>query len=873
MSRFRSFILRLVNVFRRSKLDSDLRDQLEAHREMIKADLLAHGVDSTEAEAAARRALGNDALVREFSRDEMLHRWLDVGIRDVRYALRGLTRTPVFTLTVIFTLGLGIGANTAIFSAVDRLLLRPLPYPNGEQIMMLHENGLKTRHMDVSPANWLDWQRESHDFESFAAWTDRFPQTMTGEGEPERLETQGVSYEFFPLLGVKPLVGRVFSAEDDRPRAAPKVIISYSLWRRRFSGDPGIVGRSLRLDGTPVEVIGVMPAGFYFLTHDTDIWGPFRLDRNLPWRNLGGRFIPYVVARLKPSFTASEGQSEMDGIAARLSQLYPFNKNTSASVIPLREVMSGEVRTSLVALFAAVDVLLLIACSNVANLLIARSAYRRREIAIRTSIGAGRGAIVRQLLVESVLLAAAGGIAGIFIARWGLGILTVLAPQNLLPLADIGIDRSMLFYTMALSLITGILVGLVPAIPSLRLDIADYLRSGGRSVTGSTRLRHTLIVFQVALTVVLLCGAGLLVRTLLALTRDPTGVRPKSVLSMRVELPESRYNSAQQVAFFRDVTERLRNLPGVESAAAGWDLPVSIRRIAGTSFRILGEPELPPADRPTTRVRVVTRDYFKTLGIPMLRGRDFMQDEQQSFIVNEAFAKKFFPSHDPMEASLSVFMQRPDNPFGRIIGVAGDVKEGTLRGAPEPTVFYNYRQLTFPGMTLLVRSERGAEITGEAARIVREIDRNLPLIEVQTLEDAFAESAARERLNAVVSGSLAVCALLLASLGLYGLLAFTVAERTKEIGIRMALGARASVVLWTVARQGLTLIAAGAGVGLIAAFAASRVLSSLLFGISVRDPLIFAAAPSVVVLVSLVAILIPSVRATHVNPIMTLRED
>jgi putative ABC transport system permease protein len=797
---------------------------------------------------------------------------------DIRYCLRTLARTPVFTITVVLTLALGIGANTAIFSIVDRLLLRSLPFPHGEQIVVMHESRRTAPRMDVSPANWLDWQKDSRSFESFAAWTNRFPSTLTGSGEPERLKAETVSHEFFPLLGVRPVLGRVFSPEDDRPGAPLTAILSYSLWQRKFGGDKEILGKTIELNAMAVEVIGVMPDGFRFLSYDTDVWHPFALDRNLPWRDMAGRFIPFVVARLKPTVTYDIAKAEMETIARRLSQMHIFNRDTSVTVIPLREAMTGQVRTSLLVLFAAVGVLLLIACSNVANLVLARSAYRRREIAIRTSLGATRSAIVRQLITESLMLSIAGGIAAVFIARWGVVTLLALVPPNLLQTPSIPIDRSVLLYTLAISLLTGVVVGLVPALPAIRVEFADYLRSGTRSVTSSLSLRKGLIVAQVAMTVVLLCGAGLLVRSLLALIHDETGVRAENVLTMRVELPASRYNPPQRLGFFRQVIERLEALPGVQSASAATDIPVETLRTSGTSFQILGQAEMPPNERPTTRVRVITPDYFKTLGIPMLSGRDFTQDDQtrpapQVFIVNETFAKRYFPNGDPLSESISVNMQRSDNPYGRIIGVVGNVKEGSLRGVPEPTVFYNHRPLPYPGMTLFVRTTRGAEITREATQIIRDIDRNLPVIEVRMLEDAFADSAARERLNALVSGAFAACALLLATLGLYGLLAFTVAERTKEIGIRLALGAQASRVLRMVMSQGLELVALGGVLGLVIAFGISRFLETLLFRVKAYDPVTFGAVAALLMIVSILAVLVPARRATRINPLVALRNE
>jgi predicted permease len=879
----------MLNMFRRSRVESDLAEQLDAHREMIKADLLSRGIDPLQADIASRRALGNEQLVREFSRDQLFPRWIDGILRDSRYAVRSLCRVPAFTIAVILTLALGIGLNTAIFSAVDRVLLRPLSFPDAERIMLLHETGVSNSpKMDVNPSNWLDWQRDSKTFESFAAWTDRNPATLTGQGEAERLEAETVSYEFFSILKVRPLLGRDFRPEDDQPGAGPTTVLSYSLWQRKFAGDPNIIGKTVQLNSRPVEIIGVMPEGFHFLSRSTQIWRAFGLNRSLAWRERGGRFLPYVVGRVRPSVEPAAAKVEMQTIASRLAQSYAFNKNTSAAVIPIHEAVTGQVRTSLLVLFAAVGVLLVIACSNIANLLVARSANRRREIAIRTSLGAGRGVIVRQVLIESLLLAAAGGIAGVFIARWSLDVLLKLAPSNLLPLSAVSIDGSMLLYTLVLSVTTGILVGLVPAVPSIRLAVADQLRNGGRSVTASLRLRQGLIVAQVAMTIVLLCGAGLLVRTLFRLTQDPIGVDPKNVLTMRVELPPARYNENRQIQFFEQVTEKLQNLPGVESVSAAADIPVSQKRTAGTGFQILGEPPAPLTSGPFARIRVVMPGSFKTLGIPLLQGRDFGEEDMsdgaaQVFIVNEAFVKAYLSSRDALSTSISVFMKlsnpaapmygEPNNPFGRIIGIAGDVKEGTLRDSSEPTVFYNERQLTSAGMTLLVRSGRGADLAKEAGVIVHEMDRNLPLIEVRMLSDAFSETLARDRLNAIVSAAFAVCALLLASVGLYGLLAFTVAERTTEIGIRMALGAQASQLLSAIVCQGYCLVLIGGFLGLIAAFAASRFLKTLLFGVTPYDPFTFIFVSALLALVTLVAVLIPAWRATQVNPIMALRED
>jgi putative ABC transport system permease protein len=798
-------------------------------------------------------------------------------LQDLRFTVRGLARTPIFTAAVITTLALGIGANTAIFTIVDRLLLRPLPYPHAEQVVMMHEISTKSPRMDVSPGNWLDWQRESKSFESIAAWNDRFNLTLTGEGEPERLKTQAVSHEFFGVLGVHPIMGRDFVTDDDKPGVPRRVILGYSLWQRRFGGSSGIVGKTIQLNATAIEVIGIMPAGFRFMSNDTDLWLAYALDRNRAWRDQGGRSIPYVVGRLKPSVTPAAAQAEMRAIMSRFAQLYPFNKDTSAIVIPLRDVITGEVRTSLLVLLAAVGVLLMIACFNVANLLVSRSAYRRREIAIRSSLGAGRAAIVRQIVLESLTLALAAGVAAVLVARGGIAVLLAVTPPALLQMADVSIDGWILLYTFGITVIIGVALGLVPAVPLVRGHLTDHLQDGGRSVTSSARVRRMLIVAQVAMTVVLLCGAGLLVRTFLALTHDPVGVNAANVLTLRVDLPGARYNNAKQVAFFRQALEKLQALPGVESTGAARDLPVSRLRISGTSFRIQGEAELPPDQQPSTWVRVAAPGYFKTLGISVLKGREFINLDQVEgaepvFIVNAAFAKKFFPTRDPLSSAISVFMD-DKNPFGRIVGVVDDVKEGSLRNNAEPAVYYTNGQLASNGMTLFIRSSRGTGLAREAIQVIRELDPLLPVTEVRMLEEAFGDTVARERLNAVVSGAFAASALLLASLGLYGLLAFTVAERTREIGVRMALGAGPGAVLQLVLANGLRLVTLGAVIGSITAFGLARFLQGLLFGVTAYDPLTFAAVISLLMFVSVLAVWVPAYRATTVNPVVALRKD
>ena len=796
-------------------------------------------------------------------------------LRDIRHVSRGLRRTPGFAIAVVLTLALGIGGNTAIFSVVDQVLLRPLPYPNGDELVTVYEAGLaEPGHFSVSPANWLDWQRQSRTVAAFAAWRPS-AFTLTGTGEPVRVNGQLVSSEFFPLLGVAPLLGRTISERDDRPNAPPVAVISYELWQRRFARDPNTIGRVVQFSARSVEIIGIMPAGFRFIYQDNDVWAPGGLDRNQNWRGTAGRFLR-VVARREHGTTVAAAQSEMRAIAQRLATTYEFNKNTTVDVVPLREELTGQVQQSIVVLYAAVAVLLFIACFNVASLLLARAASRRRELAIRTSLGAGRLAIVRQLLVESSLLAIVGGALGVALAGWSIRALLAFAPPDLLRVSNLTIDRRVFLYAIGVSVLTGIIVGLVPAMLTARRSVASSLRAGGSNVTHAPRLRQILLISQVAMTVVLLCGAGLLARTVIALNRANAGFDKHGVLTMNVILPATHYTPERRIAFFRDAVAALRALPGVESAAAANSLAVIGSPRGGTSFHRIGTPELPMNDRPAAVVRVVTPGYFHTLRIPVLRGREFTDADAANpaagFIVNEAFAKAFLSDVDPLTTAISVWME-DDNPHLPILGVVGDVSEGSVRDEPRPTVFYSHRRMPETGMTLFARSNQPDTLTNVAVDAIHAIDRNLAVTKVRSFETAMAESLARERLNALVSGSFAVSGLLLASLGLYGLLAFLVAERTKEIGIRIALGAHVGIVTGSVIVGGLRLVGVGAVIGVGVSVALARLFGTLLYGVTPYDASTYVAVLALLGTVAALASYIPARRAARVEPLVALRQE
>ena len=876
------FIRRVMALFSWTRRDADMSEEMRHHLDALTAELVRSGMDPAAAAAEARRRFGSVLRMKEAGHDARRPPFLENLARDVRHMSRGLLRSPGFAVMVIATLGLGIGGNTAIFSVVDQVLLRPLPYPDGERLVLVQEhfdNALGGVAADrslpchcVSPANWLDWLRDNQTFDGIAVWMSR-PVTLLGVGEPVRLNNQLVSGEFFPVLGVGALLGRTIGADDDRPNAPPVAVISHRLWQQRFDGNPAVIGRRVQMNGAATEIVGVMPAQFRFLYADNDVWIPLRFDRTLDWRTRAGRFLD-TVARVKSSSSLAAARRDLNGIAERLAATYVFNKGTSTGIVPLRQELTGGVQTSLLVLYAAVAVLLMIACVNVANLLLVRGSMRGRELAVRTALGAGRGSIVRQLVVESLLLAIAGGILGVAIAYWSLDALVAFAPPNLLRVPELSVDTRVLLYTLAISLATGTACGVVPAMIVGMRPIALSLRVGGRSITHAPRLRQVLVVTQVAMTVVLLCGAGLLARTLFALNGADEGLDQHNVLTMEVSISPARYSEQEIPDFYRRVRDALTGIPDVKGVAWAYSLPIIGSPRGGTGFHRRGTPQLPPNQQPVTLVRVVTPGYFRTLGIPVKQGREYADADTGSagFVVNEAFARAYLRDVDPIGAELAVAMQRP-NPYLPVIGVVADVNEGSIRQAPEPTVFYNVATMPELTMALLVRTDRPDAVVSPALAAIHRIDPNLPVTKVQTLEFAIGESLARERLNALVSGGFALSGLLLAALGVYGLVAFVVSERTKEIAIRIALGAHLPRLTRAVVAGGLRLVAAGAVIGLLSALVALRSLGPLLFEVTPYDLPTYGFVVTLLCVVAAIASYVPARHAARVEPLLVLRDE
>jgi putative ABC transport system permease protein len=805
-------------------------------------------------------------------------------LQDLKYGARMFWKSPGFTLVAVIALALGIGANTAIFSAVNTLILRPLPYRESNRLVMVWEfNRTKNVHQNViNPGNFMDWRDQNKVFEEMAAFID-FRTNLTGKEEPVEIPAQGATTNLFHVLGVEPIKGRGFTEEDATSDANP-VIISYNLWQTRFGGDPKVVGQRITLSGEEATIIAVMPAGFqWFIKKGSltgkapELWAPIQFTET----NRGRGRAYSAVARLKPGVTREQAQAEMNTIGSRLEQQNAqLNAGWGVEVVPLREQFVGEIRPALLILLGAVGFVLLIACANVANLLLARAAVRQREIAIRTALGANRWRVIRQLLTESLLLSTLGGVLGLMLAWWGIELLIAFSPPDLLTLEKISINPMVLVFTTAVSFLTGIVFGIAPALEATRTNTSEMLKEGGKGIGGSPRakrLRAAFVIAEVALSLVLLVGAGLLVKSFMRLQSVNPGFNADNLLTMRVILPTSKYKEeAQKVAFFKEAVGRIQALPGVQSAGAVSFLPFT-GLAAATSFKIEGKPEPPAGQRLSTDVRVTDENYFKAMGIPLVSGRTFNADEEREkrhvVVINETLARKYFPGEDPIGKRLTISMGEKPEPT-EIIGVVGDVKHMSLDTEMKPMVYWPHPELAYSGMTIVIRTTGDpTQLAAPAQGAIQSIDPNQPVSDVRTMNQLLAESVARARFNTLLLGLFSAVALVLACVGIYGVMSYTVTQRTREIGIRMALGAKRGDVLRMVLGQGMLLAAIGVGLGVAAAFALTRLMASLLFEVSASDPLTFAAVSMLLALVALAACYIPARRATKVDPMTALRYE
>ncbi|HKP88091.1 MAG TPA: ABC transporter permease [Blastocatellia bacterium] len=812
---------------------------------------------------------------------------MDTLLQDLRYGFRMLAKKPGFTLVAVVALALGIGANTAIFSVVNTVLLRPLPYKSPDQLMIVWEDG--TRYgfpKDTpAPANFIDWRDQNQVFESMAAIADQ-TFNLTGTGEPEKIEGQRVSATFFPMFGVDPMLGRWFLPEEDQPGAGRTVIMNYGLWQRRFGSDPDIVGKPVTLNGQPYTVVGVMPKEFRFpdpyqiSTEETALYVPLAFSSEEA-SNRGGHYL-IVYARAKAGVTRQQAQAEMDTIAARLEQQYPdTNMSLGATVVTLHEQIVGDIKPALLILLGIVGLVLLIACANVANLLLARAIARQKETAIRTALGASRKRLVSQFLTESVLLAALGGVAGLLLALYGLKLLEALIPPNLSQAKGISIDATVLGFTFLVSLLTGVVFGLVPALQASRPNLNETLKEGGKGTSGGgrSRLRNVLVISEVALALVPLIGAGLLINSFLKLRSVDPGFNPDNLLTMNVVLPRSKYtDQARRTAFYDELLQRVESLPGVESAGVITNLPLTFKG-NNNGVTIEGRPEPPPDQVPIVITRTISPSYFHTMGIALLKGREFnrqdAQDAPGAVVVSEATARSFWPGEDAIGKRIKLGGYNSDEPWLSVVGVVKDVRQFELDIDPKPQIYLPYSQILYLAPRDLVVRTTGDPLSLAAAvrGEVWAIDKDQPVSNISTMSQIMSRSVARQRFNTLLFGLFAGVALALAAVGIYGVMSYSVTQRTHEIGIRMALGANPGNVLRLVVGQGLKLVAAGVAIGLAFAFALTRLMESLLFGVSATDPATFALISLALVAVALFASYIPARRATKVDPMVALRYE
>jgi putative ABC transport system permease protein len=809
---------------------------------------------------------------------------MDTLLRDARFAIRVLVKRPGFTVIAIITLALGIGANTAIFSVVNAVLLRPLPYRDADRIVAIQEIGKDGNRIQVTPANYLDWRAQNTVFEHVAAIFER-PSNLAGADEAERVRLAVTSANFFDVFGVRPLHGRLFAPDDEQAGHTSIVIIGYSLWQRRYGGDAGIVGQSITLDGLSYTVAGVAPAGFQY-PGKTEVWmPPLRLapeiNASIDVTRVRGFGYLSAVALLRPGVSLDQARAEMETITARLREQYPeANNNRFNRVVSLHTHLVGDTSKILWMLLGAVCFVLLIACANVANLMLVRATARQKEMAIRTALGASRLHIVRQLLTESVLLAIGGGVLGLLLGWWGVGLLTRLLPKDFPRFEEIHLDFAVLGFTALVSLVTGIVFGFAPAWQVSKTDVHESLKENARGATGiRNRLRSLFVVAEVALSLVLLVGAGLLFRSFLELQAVNAGFDPQRVLTMRLSPSGTNFREdGQYIEFYKRVAERLGEIPGVETVGAINTLP--LEKGPTTAVWVEGRPQLPRDQWPGVNYRNVTPDYFRALSIPVLQGRGFDErDNGQAplaIIINQAAAERDFAGENPVGRRINMGATDSNNRpvWFEIIGVVSNVRSLELNTQPAPEIYTAALQDAFANMSFVVRTT--IEPSGLAAAVrqaVASVDKAQPVADVRTMENIVSAAVTQPRFNFALLAVFSAIALVLSAAGIYGVTAYTVSQRTHEIGIRMALGAEGRDVLKMILGQGLRLTAIGVAFGLLASFLLTRFLSGMLFGVGATDVSTFAVVALILTGVALVACFVPARRAAKTDPMVALRYE
>ncbi|MGA3201711.1 MAG: ABC transporter permease [Bryobacteraceae bacterium] len=883
MTWLRIFGSRLWGFFRKKNREQDLDDELAFHLQMETDDQLKKGMNPQEARFAALRQFGGVSRTKEVYREQRGLPMIETTLRDLRYGWRMLMRTPGFTAAAVLTLGLGIGANTYIFSIVDALLIRPLEFSDPAKPVALWERVSSTGNYrnELAPANFLDWQAQNHVFDHIAAqsWWDA---NLGGVEHPEHLVGIQVTPDFFAALEAQPVLGRTFLPEEGTPGKDHVAMLSYGLWQDHFAADPSIAGKPVLLNGTEYTVVGVMGSNFNYPS-GAQVWAPLAFT---PFQQHDrGSHDLLGIAHLRAGVSREQAQAEMSAIAARLARQYPeSNTGRDANVMPLLESVVGQERAPFLVLLAAVGIVLLIACANISNLLLARASSRQREMAIRAALGASRPSLIRQWLVESLLLGLLGGVLGVLLAFFCLKAQVIRIPPEfavmILGWDKIAINMPVLLFTSAVSIGTGLIFGFLPALRASRLNVGDRLKEGAPSAgVGRSRswLRNALIVAEVGLSVALLATAGLMMKTFVSLERVAPGFNSDRLLTMFVALPEARYTSGQQRAsFFEQLIERVATLPGVESAAAANMLPLGGMNRTST-FRIEGRPEPKPEEEPEANDRSVSSSYFRTMQIPILRGREFTAQDsatsQPVVAVNEAFARHYWPGENPLGKRMRFSGLVETHPWRIVVAVVGNIRSQLDQPAPDE-MYFPLRQQTESTMALVVRTSPDPRTLAESVRAqVLALDRDQPVFRVMTMEDLLSFSVTPQRIGGTLMGAFAGFALLLAAMGLFGVIAYTVTERTHEIGIRMALGAKPGEVCRLVVGQGMTLALIGLLLGLPLALGMGRAAAGLLYGVAPDDFATFAGVAAILAIVALAACYIPARRAMRVDPVVALRGD
>ena len=811
---------------------------------------------------------------------------METLIQDIKFGLRMLVKSPSLSIVATIALALGIGANTAIFSVVNAVLLRPLPFPNSEQLMSVFETDTQLGRVRGSHSypNFFDLRAQATSFEQVAAYhSGDF--IMTGRGEPVRLQGVVTTADLFPLLGVAPIMGRTFVADEDKPGSNRVVVLSEKLFRGRFNSDTSLLNQAITLDGVPFTVIGVMPASFEFPIQNepAELWTTIAGDASgkSPITEQRGAHFLNAIGRLKANVTSKQAQSDLNTIAARLEQQYPdTNTHNGLRLESALTALVGDIRPALLILLGAVACVLLIACANVANLLLARATSRYKEMAIRSALGASRMRVVRQLLTESILLSIVGGAAGLLLAVWWSDLLIALGKEDIPRAVHVGIDWRVLGFTAGVSILTGVIFGLFPAVHASKTELVESLKEGGRGTSEGARrnrMRNVLAVGELAVAVVLLVSAGLLIKSLWRLQNVDSGLQPDNVLTFNVAVPETKYKAEKQAQFFTDLKTRLESSPGVQSASSILPLPLSGERFS-ISFQIEGR-EVARKDEPSADIFMTGVDYFKTMGIPMIKGREFEARDQHGSppvaIISKEFARQYFPNEDPIGKRIKPGLSTYDDEkstYREIVGVVGDIRNRALNTEPKPAYYVPLTQIPFSQMTLVVKTKKDPRsLISGLNKEVSAMDNTLPVFSVKTMPEYLAASVAAPRFNTTLLAIFAGVALVLTLVGLYGVMSYSVAQRTNEIGIRLALGAQSKDVLVMIVKQGSFLIALGLTIGLFGAYALTRLISSLLFGVTAKDPVTFAGAAVVLAVVALLACYIPAWRATKVDPLEALR--